>query len=83
MISIGIGVLLIGLLVATLEPVTEVPFGLDEPVTYFITTIHDIITYMPWFGTIWNVFIIGLIVKVTLLTAHWILWAWKFARGSG
>jgi len=82
MIGLGIGLLAVALLSATLEPVTEIPFGLDSSVTYFITTVHDIIVYMPWFGTIWNVFIIALIVKVTLFTAQWLLFAWKFARGG-
>lgn len=82
MIGLAVGAFLITALVAITDPVTEIPFGLDQPVTYFITTVHDIIVYMPWFGTIWNVFIIGLVVKVMLFTFQWLLFAFKFARGG-
>jgi len=63
------------------DPVTELPWGIDTPLSTFMTTINDIIYAMPWFEVIWYIFILALAIKFALFTLHWVLVIIKLVRG--
>lgn len=64
-----------------LDPVTSLPLGVDEPMLFLTTRINDLLYYMPWLETIWNVFLIALGIKVALFIFEWILFFIRLARG--
>lgn len=63
--------------------VTELPFGLDEPVDFFMSIINNLRNLMPWLDTLWNVFIIALIVKIAIWSMDKIMWLIGIIRGGG
>jgi len=61
--------------------VTSLPWGLQEPMVFFMEHINTIRNIMPWMDTIWTVFTIALIVKVSLFTLDKIMWVISLIRG--
>jgi len=55
------------------DPVTELPFGMDEALTFFVSTIRALIELLPWLGIVWNVIVLSLFIKGLLFTWHWIV----------
>jgi len=65
-----------------LPVVTELPFGMEEPLSVFISQINIIISVFPPMAVVWNVILIGISVKLTLVTLQ-VTWAiLKFIRGG-
>lgn len=87
MINIIVGFVFAGavsiFLSAYFGQVTSLPFGLDEPIDFFMSTVNNLRNLMPWLNTLWEVFIIGLIVKIAIWTFDKILWFIQLVRGSG
>lgn len=87
MINIIIGFVFAGavsiFLSAYFGQVTSLPFGLDELIDFFMSTVNNLRNLMPWLNTLWEVFIIGLIVKIAIWTFDKILWFIQLVRGSG
>jgi len=54
------------------EPVTELPLGIDEALTFFVGTITGLISVMPWLEIVWQILLLGLSIKILLFTWHWI-----------
>jgi len=50
-------------------PVTELPFGMQEPLEFFANQLAMIRDFMPWMEVIFQVFLIGVQVKLFMLTA--------------
>jgi len=85
MINFAMGFLFVGLVTAFWTAyygiVTRLPWGLQEPMEFFMATINTIRNVMPWFDTIWTVFCIALIVKVALFTFYRVIWTIDIIRG--
>jgi len=65
----------------SVEPVTELPWGIDEPMVIFASTINNLIYYMPWLEVIWTLFLLALGIKVSLFILEWALFTLKLIRG--
>lgn len=63
------------------QSVTELPFGLQEPMETFISGISSITYYMPWMQVIWEVFVLALTVKVAMFIYKQVLFFIQLARG--
>jgi len=61
--TIGVIMLIIGLLA---DPVTELPWGLQQPLEVFANMFNVIANTMPWMATVLNVILIGMFVKIAL-----------------
>jgi len=81
MVSIVIAGFIIGFLIAYTEPVTELPYGMEEPMLFLVNTFNIIANTMPWMSTILTVFIIGLLVKVGLFILDKFLTLLAIIRG--
>jgi len=81
MISLLTSGIIIGFLIAYTDPVTELPFGLEEPAVFLINTFNILANTMPWLATVLNVFIIGLLVKVGLWVVDKMLDVLQLIRG--
>lgn len=63
--------------------VTELPWGLEEPLSIFMNQINTLITVFPPLEVIWQVFIIALTVKIAVISFEI---AWRvitLIRGGG
>jgi len=63
--------------------VTELPFGGDQAIAYFVGTIHGIATIMPWMTYPMILILAGLGIKFLLFTWYWAKWLIQLVRGSG
>lgn len=63
------------------DPVTALPWGIDEPFRIMVNTFNAIANIAPWLATVLNVFIIGLTVKVMLWVFSMTLWFIQLIRG--
>lgn len=61
--------------------VTVLPWGLDEVLQIFMTQINLVIHILPPFETIWNVFIIAMGVKFSLLIMEYVIVIIRLIRG--
>jgi len=61
------------LIVAQFLPtVTSLPFGLDYALTFFVGTVHALITLLPFLSTLW-----ALMLAVFAIEAAIALWTWS------
>lgn len=81
MYFLGFGAIAFILSVVFTDPVTALPFGLDEPFLFLVSTMNQLANTAPWLATILNVFIIGLTVKVLLWLFDKGLWFISLVRG--
>jgi len=69
-------------LIATVMPqVDHLPYGMDEALTLFVSTIHGIISLMPWMQTPWNLILVAIGVDIALFTWHWIRYFVDLVKG--
>lgn len=83
---IGIAATLAILLILSkfLPVVSELPFGMDEALIIFTSTVRGIIEIMPWLGIVWFYILLALFIKGLMFTFHWsIFFLNLFAGGSG
>lgn len=87
MINITIGFLfyiaVVAFWTAFFGTVDSLPWGLDPILHAFVSQINIIISVLPPFATIWNVFVIGMIVAFALQIAEYTILALKLIRGGG
>lgn len=57
-----------------LPPVTALPFGVDDALTWFGGTIKALIEQLPIMETPWKLALFGLFVEFLLQSWHWIKW---------
>lgn len=57
-----------------LPVVTELPFGIDEALQFFVGNIRALIELLPWLATVWNLFLWALFIKSLLFIFHWVRW---------
>jgi len=86
MIIYAILLLVFGILTIMLDsvlgaPVTELPWGLDTPLTYFMTLINNITYAMPWLDIVWTIFLLALAINVVIYTIELLMWFIKLVRG--
>jgi len=62
-LTIGVIFMLIALLA---DPVTELPWGLQQPLEVFANMFNILANTMPWLATVLNVILIGMFVKIAL-----------------
>jgi len=55
-------------------PVTEMPFGLQEPLQFIADAIATIVHVMPWMDPIVTIFIMGIQVKIMFIIVSVIQW---------
>lgn len=79
--TILIAGVIIAFIMAFTEPVTELPYGLEEPAVFLINMFNVIGNTMPWMETILTVFIIGVLVKVGLWVFDKFLIVLQIIRG--
>jgi len=63
------------------DPVTQLPWGIDTPLSFFMTTINDIIYVMPWLEIVWTIFLLALGIKIAEFILQWVLYLIKLIRG--
>jgi len=56
------------------DPVVSMPFGLQEPLEFFSSTLHGVIEFMPWFEVPFNLILVGLSIKMVLITIALFKW---------
>lgn len=56
------------------EPVTSLPLGMEEAVTFFSQTVHGVLTLMPWFQTPFDLLIWAITIKIMLLSIGFFRW---------
>jgi len=61
--------------------VYELPYGLDPILVLFNNQVQLVIHILPPLATVWNVFIIGLHVKVLLFVMNRVQWIIGIIRG--
>jgi len=66
-----------------LPTVTTLPFGVDDAMVYFISTIKGFVNLMPWVGTIFNLIMLAIGIKFSLFLWHWAKYFINLMRGSG
>jgi len=81
MIRVTIGLTLLALWVLVMPEVTTLPWGIDEPLLFFMIRINDLMYVMPWLETVWNVFIIGVSVKIAVFIFKWTIRAYTLIVG--
>lgn len=64
-----------------LDPVTALPWGLEPALQLLATTMHTLANDAPWLAVMLNVFIIGLLVKISLWVFDKVLWLIQLIRG--
>jgi len=88
MINFFIGFLFVGILsafwTAFFGVVTVLPFGLEEPINFFMGIVNNLRNLMPWLNTLWTIFIYGLLfVKIPLWVLGRVVWIIGIIRGGG
>lgn len=63
--------------------VTELPFGMDEVLLSFMGYVHALIEVIPPLGTVWNVILSMLLVKLSLFLFPYLRWVVNLIRGAG
>jgi len=63
--------------------VTELPFGIDSVLSTFMGYVKAIIYVLPFFESVWQVFILSLSIKYFLWIYPYLRWIVNLFRGSG
>jgi len=82
MIGTIIATTIIALWVILMPSVTQLPYGLDEPLAEFMSVLNNTFVILPFMATIWNCFVIALGFRFALITLVITLRLWSFIRGS-
>jgi len=87
MINFIVGLGFIGVLTvfwtAIYGTVTSLPFGMQEPMEFFMGIINTIRNLMPWMDTIWTIFVYALIFETSLFFLKGLFTVIKLVRGGG
>lgn len=67
------GVALISfILTSVFGPVETLPFGIDEAMIFFVSTIKGLVSLFPWLEVVWDLVLLALLIKSLLFLWHWI-----------
>jgi len=66
-----------------LPVVTELPFGMDAALTFFIGAINGLLAIMPWMELPWTLVLWALFIKSLLFIFHWVIFFLNLFAGGG
>jgi len=69
---------------AFMPVVTELPFGMDTALVFFVGTIKALLQLMPWLQIVWNLILWAIFIKSLLFAWKWVQWFIQlFAKSGG
>lgn len=67
-----------------LPVVSELPYGMDEALSFFVATIKSLLQLLPWMQIVWNLILWAIFIKSLLFAWRWIQWfIHLFAKAGG
>jgi len=77
-----IGVLAVLVILTGFMPVvTELPFGMDAALSFFIGTIRAILELMPWMQIVFQLILWAMFIESLLFAWKWVQWFMELIRG--
>lgn len=72
---------ILGTLTLFMPVVTELPFGMDEALMFFVGNVRALVELLPWMELPFQLIMWGLFIQTLFFAWHWIKYFLEIVRG--